>query len=73
MRCQFSANERQKLRDDVYRLDASIKHLNEASLFDSLIHGSDRFNGSKNKQIFVHSICYIQATKRFERPLIEQC
>ena len=73
MRCQFSANERQKLRDDVYRLDASIKHLNEASLFDSLIHGSDRFNDSKYKQIFVHSICYIQATKRFERPFIEQC
>ena len=29
LRCQFFANERQKLRDDVYQLDVSIKHLNE--------------------------------------------
>ena len=52
--CQFFANERQELRDDVYWLDASIKH-------------------SKNKQILLHTICYIQDTKRFERLLIDQC
>ena len=51
--CQFFANERQKLRDDVYRLDASIKHLNEESLIDVLLYGSDRFSGSKNKQMFI--------------------
>ena len=73
LRCQFFANERQKLRDDVYRLDASIKHLNEESLIDILLYGSDRFNESKNKQILLHTICYIEATKRFERPLIDQC
>ena len=28
-RCQFFANERQKFRDDVYQIDASIKNLNE--------------------------------------------
>ena len=49
LRCQFFANERRKLRDDVYRPDASIKHLNEESLIDVLLYGSDRFNGSKNK------------------------
>ena len=38
LRCQFFANERQKLRDDVYRLDASIKHLNEESLIDVLLY-----------------------------------
>ena len=73
LRCQFFANERQKLRDDVYWLNASIKHLNEESLIDVLLYGSDRFNCSKNKQILLHTICYIQATKRFERPLIDQC
>ena len=72
-RCQFFANERQKLRDDVYQLDASIKHLNEESLIDVLLYGSDRFHKSKNKQILLHTICYIQATKRFERPLNDQC
>ena len=73
LRCQLFANEREKLRDDVYWLDASIKHLNEEPLIDVLLHGSDRFNDSKNKQILLHTIFHIQATKRFERPLIDQC
>ena len=59
LRCQFFANERQTLRDDVYWLDTSIKHLNEESLIDVLLYGSDRFNDSKNKQIFYHTTCYI--------------
>ena len=73
LRCQFFANKRQKLRDDVYQLDASIKPLNEESLIDVLLYGSDRFNDGKNKQILLHTICYIQVTKRFERPLIDKC
>ena len=48
LRCQFFANERQKLLDDVYRIDASIKNLNEESLIDVLLCGSGRFNDSKN-------------------------
>ena len=72
LRCQFFGNERQMPRD-VYRLDASIKHLNEESFIDVLLYDSDRFNDSKNKQILLHTICYIQSTKRFERPLIDQC
>ena len=39
LRCQFFANERQKLRDDVYQLDASIKHLNGESLIDVPLYG----------------------------------
>ena len=73
LRCQFFANERQKLRDDVYRIDASIINLNEEPLIDVLLYGSDRFNDSKNKQILLHIICYVRPTKRFERPLIDQC
>ena len=77
LRCQFFANERQKLGDDVYWIDASIKNLNESLLKESLknvvLYGSDRFNDSKNKQILLHTIGYIQAIKRFERPLIGQC
>ena len=59
LRCQFFANERQKLLDEVYRLDASIKNLNEESLIDGQLYGSDRSNDSKNKQILLHTICYI--------------
>ena len=57
-RCQFFENERQKIRDYVYRVDASIKNLNEESLTDVLLYGSDRFNDSKNKQILFHAILY---------------
>ena len=73
LRYQFFANGRQKLLDYVYRIDASVKNLNEESLIDVLLYGSDWFNDSKNKQILLHTICYIQATKRFERALIDQC
>ena len=68
----FFANERQKLHDDVYRIDTSIKNLNEESLTDVLLYGSDRFNDSKNIKILLRTICYIQSTKRFEKPLIDQ-
>ena len=55
--CHFFANERQKFRDDIYRLDISIKHLNEESSIDVLLYRSDRFNDSKNTQILLHTIC----------------
>ena len=70
--CQFFANERQKPRDDVYRIDASINHLNEESLIDVLLHGSDKFNDSNSKEILLYTVCYIQASKRFKRPLTDQ-
>ena len=74
MRRQFFANERQKLHHDrIYRIDASIKSLNEESLIDILLYGSDSYNDSQNKQLLLHSICYIQFPKRFERPLTDQC
>ena len=37
LRCQFSPNKRQKVH--VYRIDTSIKDLNEESLIDVLIYG----------------------------------
>ena len=66
LRCQSFSNERQKFCDNVYRIDALIKNLNEESLIDVLLCGLYRFNDSKNKQILLHKICYIQTTKRFE-------
>ena len=69
---KFFEDERQKLRDDVYQIDASTENVNEESLIDALLYGLERFHDSKNKQILLHTICYTQATKRFERPLIDQ-
>ena len=73
LRCKFFANERQKLRGDVYRIVDSIKNLKEESLIDVLLYSSDRLNDSKSQQKLLHTICYIQATKRFEGPLINRC
>ena len=61
LRCQFFANffflkKLFFLLDDVYRIDASIKNLNEESLIDVLLYGSDSFNYSKIKQILLHTI-----------------
>ena len=47
--------------------------LDEESIIDVLLCSSDRFNDSKNEQILLHTICYIQYTKSFEIPLIDQC
>ena len=46
LRCQFLAKERQQLHDNVYRIDASIKNLNEESLIDVLLYCSDNFNNT---------------------------
>ena len=46
--CQFFAKERQNLRDGVYRLNASIKHLDEESLMTVKI----------NKYFFIQSVTF---------------
>ena len=59
LRCQFFANERQKLRN-VYQIDDSIKNLNEESLIDVLLCRSDKLNGSKNKYFSTQSAIFKQ-------------
>ena len=56
--CQFFANKRQKLHDDFYWIDASIKNLNEDSLTDVILCGSDRFNDGKNKYFSIQSVIF---------------
>ena len=56
-----------------FLIDVSIKNFNEEFSNWCLIIWLSRFKDSKNKQILLHTICYIQATKRFDRPLIDQC
>ena len=73
LRSQFFANTRQKLHDNVYWINASVKNLNEESLIDVLLYGSDKYKNSKNKQILFNKIYYIQSAKRFETLFIDQC
>ena len=58
LRYQLFANERQKPRDDVHRIDALIKNLNEESLIDVLLYCSDNFNNSKNKYFSIQSVTW---------------
>ena len=57
LRCQSFANKRQKLRDDIYLIDDSIKNLNEESLIDVLLYSSDRLNYSK-KYFYIQSVIF---------------
>ena len=57
LRCQFFANKRQKLRDDVYLIDDSVKNLNEEPLIDILLYSSDRLNDSK-KYFSIQSVIF---------------
>ena len=65
--------KKEKFHDNIYRIDALIKNLNEESLIDLLVYVLDKYNDSTNKQILLHTICYIQSTRRFEKPSIDQC
>ena len=58
LRCQFFANEKQKLHDNAYWIDASIKNLNEESLTDVLLYGLDKYNESENEQILLCTMLY---------------
>ena len=51
----------------------AIKKFNEESLIDIVLYDSGRLNDSKNRQVLLYTIYYIQSTKSFERPLIDQC
>ena len=42
-------------------------------MIDILLYGCDKFNERDDKEILLHTINYIKSTKRFERPLIDQC
>ena len=44
--CQFFANERQKLHDVIFLIDASIKDLDKESLIHILLYGSDKYSDS---------------------------
>ena len=42
-------------------------------MIDILLYGCDKFNERDDKEILLHTINYIKSTKRFERPLTDQC
>ena len=73
LRWPFFVTERQKLLNNVYDKHFSSQNLNEKPMIDILLCGCDKLNERDNKEILLHTIDYIKSSKRFERPLIDNC
>ena len=69
LRCPFFAINRQKLLNDLLKIDPSLRNLKDELLLDIILYGSDKYNDTDNKEIFLHTFSFVKNTKRFERPL----
>ena len=68
LRCPFFAENRQKLLNNLFKIDVSLKKLNDEIISDILLFGSDKYKDTVNKKILFHTNNFIKTTKRFERP-----
>ena len=68
--CPFFAQNRQKLLNRFFKIDVSLKNLNDEMLLDILLFGSYKYKDTVNKEILIHTINFLKTTKRFERPLL---
>ena len=71
LRCTFLAINRQKLLNDLLKIDPSLRNLKDELLLDIILYGSDKYNDLVNKEILLHTISFIKNTKRFERPFFD--
>ena len=69
LRCLFFAENRQKLLNRMFKIDVSLKNLNDETLSDILLFGSDKYKDTVNKEILVYTIDFLKTTKSLERPL----
>ena len=65
---RFFAINRQKLLNDLLKIDPSLRNLKDELLLDIILYGSDKYNDAVNKEILLHTISFIKNTTRFERP-----
>ena len=67
--CFFPEN-RQKLLNSLFKIDVSLKNLNDETVSDILLFASDKYKDTVNKEILVHTINFLETTKCCERPLV---
>ena len=67
LRCPFFAINRQKLLNDLLKIDLSLRNLKNELLLCIILYGSDKYNDTLKKEILLHTISFIKNTKRFER------
>ena len=71
LRYPFFATSRQKLLNDLFKVDPSLRNLKDDLLLDIILYGSDKYNDTGVKEILLHTFNFIKNTKRFQRPLFD--
>ena len=60
LRSPFFAENRQKLLNGLFKIDVSLKNLNDEILLDIVLFGSDKYKNTVNKKILVHTINFLK-------------
>ena len=71
LRCSFFAKNRQKLLNDLLKIDPSLRNLEGDLLLDIILYGSEKYKDTVNKEILLHITNFIKNTKHFQRPLFD--
>ena len=66
--CFWNKIEKKHL-NSLFKIDVSLKDLNNEMLSEILLVGSEKFKDTVSKEILVHTINFLKTIMRFERPL----
>ena len=70
LRCRFYHVERSELFNSLCNTDLAINELNENTIINLVLFGSDKYHKETNRKILLNCIAYLKATKRFDEPLL---
>ena len=51
-------------------MDVAITELNEDSIINLVLLGSDKYHKETNRKILLNRIIYLKSSKRFDEPLL---
>ena len=68
--CRFCHVERSELLNSLYDIDLAINELNESTIINLILFGSDKYHIEINRKRLLNCITYIKATARFNEPLL---
>ena len=69
--CPFFAIKRQKLLNDLLKIDPYLRNLKDDLILDITLYGSDNYKDTVNREILLHRITFVKNTKWFKRPLLD--
>ena len=70
LRCHFYHVERSELLNSLCDTDLAINELNEDSIINLVLFGSDKNHKETDRKILLTCITYLKATKRFDESLL---